>query len=129
MFNGVPTKGEHLKYYRGNFYKDQHIDEGWLIGRFRPGFRKTKKVEIKFKEFRKGRDTGHRRKYQKSAVECTFILKGRISGEIDGRKVILRKGDYVVIPPGVPSNFPTKILRKAEVLTVKVPSRKGDTKR
>jgi mannose-6-phosphate isomerase-like protein (cupin superfamily) len=122
-----------MNYYRGNFYeeyKGSRDRRGWLIGQFmdiEDGARKTEKVEIKFWEFHKGEETKHRPKHQKVATEFTFILKGRVRGEIDGQPVILQENDYVVIPAGVPNNFPTKILEDARGLTVKAPSIADDT--
>lgn len=65
-------------------------------------------------------------KFQRQSIECTFLLKGRISGNIDDKPVELQQGDYVVIQPGVKNNFPTAILEDATGLTVKAPSIEGD---
>ncbi len=118
------------KYYRGNYYKDYekeyHEHKGWLVGEFMECFRKTKSVEIKFWKFNKYGKIEHEKKLQCRAIECTFILKGRIRGEIDNEEVFLGTGDYVVIPPRVSNNFPIEILECAEGLTIKVPSDKTD---
>jgi mannose-6-phosphate isomerase-like protein (cupin superfamily) len=121
-----------MTYYHGNFYNDseEHPESrGWIVGQFLDvgkGARKTEKVEIKFWKFRKGEDTKHTSKHQKSALECTLILKGRVSGEIDGEAVVLEENDYVVIPPGIENNFPTQILEDVVGLTIKAPSVQGD---
>jgi hypothetical protein len=122
-----------MKYYRGKFYRDYDREfltrHGWLIGRFVDGMRKRREVEIKLWKFKKGEKTSHERKRQKRALECTFILKGKVSGEINGKRVVLSRGEYVVLPPLLPSNFPTKILERTEGLTIKAPSRKRDAQK
>jgi quercetin dioxygenase-like cupin family protein len=118
-----------MAYYRGNFYHDSEHQRGWLVGQFKDGVRKTDKVEIKFWRFKKGEQTNHLPKHQDLAIESTFVLKGKIKGAIDGREIELEMGDYVVLPPGVVSNFPRDILEDAEGLTVKAPSIKDDTKK
>jgi quercetin dioxygenase-like cupin family protein len=107
------------KYYRGNYFEDSKKEydqhKGWLVGDFMECFRKTNAVEIKFWKFKTGEDTKHENKLQCRAIECTFILKGQIKGEIDNEKVILNTGEYVVIPPRVVNGF-----------TIKAPSDKTD---
>lgn len=117
-----------MSYYRGNFYKERSDKRGWLVGQFmeKKSGRHTDDVEIKFWKFAKGEDAKHVAKYLKTAVECGFILKGKITGIIGSEKVVLEAGEYVVIPPGVVSNYPIEILEDVEGLTVKAPSVYGD---
>lgn len=104
------------------------------MGRFMAGkgvddARNTDKFEIKFWKFKKGEDAKHLPKCQKTATECTFILKGKIAGEIASQPVVLEAGEYVVIPPGIVSNFPKTVIEDVEGLTIKAPSAEGDTVR
>lgn len=113
-------------YYKGSFYKDHDreyaLRRGWLVGEFMTGVRKTDKVEIKFWRFKTSDNPNHPRKYQKTAIECFFIIKGKLEAEVAGDKVILSAGDYMVIPPEVPSNAILKILEDVEAFTIKAPS-------
>jgi mannose-6-phosphate isomerase-like protein (cupin superfamily) len=118
------------KYYKGNYYDDyrnEYVEHrGWLVGEFMECFRKTSAVEIKFWKFKKNEKVEHEKKLQSKAIECTFILKGRIKGEIDGKEIVLSGGDYVIIPSLVINNFPKKILEDVEGLTIKAPSNTTD---
>ena len=121
-----------MDYYRGNFYRESADLRGWLLGRFMAGkgvndARNTDKFEVKFWKFKKGEDAKHLPKYQKTATECTFILKGKIMGEIKSQPIVLEAGEYVVIPPGTVSNFPKTVIEDVEGLTIKAPSAEGDT--
>lgn len=115
-----------MKYYKGNTHKDYEREYserwGWLIGRFMKGERKTTKVAVKFWKFEKGKNTNHEFKFQKIATECTFILKGKIRAQIGSKKMILKAGDYVVIPPRIKSNLAIRALENTEGITIKAPS-------
>jgi uncharacterized cupin superfamily protein len=84
------------------------------------GPRRTGDVEIKYWEYPVG-PTGHRAKISKT-TEVTFILEGETVAEIDGERLVLRVGDYVVIQPDTPNNTVVEILSNAAGLTVKAPS-------
>jgi len=119
-----------MNYYKGNFYQDRErecsIRKGWLLGQFmnekENDKRGTDKVAIKFWQFKKGKPTNHEPKYQRFAVECTFILKGKIKAQIDSNEIMLVAGDYVVIPANIISNLALEVLEDAEGLTIKAPS-------
>lgn len=119
-----------MNYYKGNFFEDYEREynprRGWLLGQFmnekNPDKRGTDKMAIKFWRFEKDKPTNHPAKYQRFAVECTFILKGRIRAQIDYNDIELTAGDYVVIPPNIVSNLAMTILEDAEGLTIKAPS-------
>jgi len=117
-----------MKHYQGNFHKDCPGKEKWVVGHFMGDLRKTENMEVKFWKFKKGKPP-HKPKHQKEAVEFTIITRGKISGQIDGKRVSFRAGDYVLIPPGIKSNFPSNVLENAAGITVKAPSVEGDTVR
>ena len=117
---------QNQKYYIGNYKKDAKENLGWFVGYFmesRP--RCTEKFEIKHWEYPVG-PTNHDKKKQKTAMECTIILRGKIEGQIDGKRIELKAGDYVIIEPGVESGFPDNVLEYVEGITIKVPSLKDD---
>ncbi|OGS12296.1 MAG: hypothetical protein A2234_05905 [Elusimicrobia bacterium RIFOXYA2_FULL_58_8] len=37
--------------------------------------------------------------------ELVFIIRGRAAGFLNGKKILLKKGDYLVIPPGTRHRF------------------------
>ena len=120
-----------MAYYRGNFEKERAARRGWLLGYFMreasDDARATDQMEVKYWKFGRREATQHVAKYLRTGFECTLILSGTIVGTIDGKPVTLEAGEYVAIPPGVVSNFPTEILEDAVGLTIKAPSIEGDT--
>jgi quercetin dioxygenase-like cupin family protein len=111
------------RYYVGDYREDArkggHRD--WIIGKFmeeRP--RKTSKLEVKYWDFHIGK-TDHPPKESKT-LECTFILSGKVRGNIDGNEVTLSTGQYAAIRPGVPNNLVEYVIRRATGLTIKAPS-------
>jgi len=82
--------------------------------------RRTGDIEIKYWEYPAG-PTEHPAKISKT-TEVTFILKGETVAEIDGERLVLKAGDYVVISPDTPNNTVVEILSNAAGLTVKAPS-------
>lgn len=115
-----------LNYYHGKFAEDantKHGRNGWIIGRFMEGHRHTQAVSFKYWTFNKGDEKTHTPKYELHAVECNFILEGRVRGMIDGKEIILEKGDYVVTPAKIHSNLIEEVLEEPLVgFTVKSPS-------
>lgn len=110
-------------FYISNFQADalSGQNNGWVIGSFmEPGPRKTDKVEIKYWEFPAGK-AAHDKKIS-STFETTFILEGEVRGEVDGRPINLKKGEYVVIQPGVSNNLVQEVIEFAKGLTIKAPS-------
>jgi quercetin dioxygenase-like cupin family protein len=111
-------------YYIGSYREDavNGPNRGWIMGTFMAdGPRKNSDVEIRYWEFPKGEPTNHPMKVS-SIIECTIILKGETKAIIDGKEVILRQGDYVVITPGTPNNNNSEILEDCAGITIKAPS-------
>lgn len=111
-------------FYKGSYIKDgvEGPYRGWLVGTFVDnGPRKTDVVEVKYWEYAAGVDTNHPTKTS-STLETTFILKGTVKAIIDNEEMILRAGDYVVIPPGLINNAVVETIEDAAGLTVKAPS-------
>jgi mannose-6-phosphate isomerase-like protein (cupin superfamily) len=118
---------DHLNYYQGNIDNDRERElqnrKQWLVGRFLDGHRSTEAFALKYWKFKKGEPINHPTKYEELATECDIILEGSVKGHIDGEEVILRKGDYVVIPPKVTSNLIEELLTDEVVgITIKAPS-------
>ena len=84
------------------------------------GPRYSKDLEIKYWEFPVG-PTGHAKKVS-SIIECTFILAGTVTGELDGHPLTLTAGDYVVIHPGTPNNLAMDVTAPVAGMTIKAPS-------
>ena len=117
------SKLQKTNYYIGNYKKDAFKENhrNWIVGKFmEKGPRKTDKVEIKYWEFEVG-NPNHETKISKT-IECTFILEGELKGEIDGKNISLKEGQYVVIKSGTPNGFPKIVTKRAKGLTIKAPS-------
>lgn len=89
------------------------------------GSRKTDKVEIKYWKFQQGK-TNHKKKIQSRSIEITIILRGKIDGEVAGKKIKLNAGEYIVIPAKTVNNFPINVYEAVEGITIKAPSIPGD---
>lgn len=114
---------EKEKYYIGNYKEDSKEYRGWFIGYFiKEGLRKNDRIEIKWWEFPQGAVKDHKNKIQFYATEVTIILKGEIAGHINGEKINLKEGEYVVIPSTIENNLKNVISEKAKGITIKFPS-------
>ncbi|XOA43135.1 MAG: cupin domain-containing protein [Candidatus Nealsonbacteria bacterium] len=112
-------------FYRGNYKIESKEKGGWFVGHFMDNLRRSEDLEIKYWEFGPG-PTNHKKKRQKQSWEITLILRGKIDGEIEGEKVKLEAGDYVIIPPRVENGFPVHVLDYVEGITIKFPSLPND---
>jgi quercetin dioxygenase-like cupin family protein len=109
------------RFYHGEMQRDSRDYRGWLVGSFVvEGLRRIGEVEVKYWEFERGL-TGHPRKIS-SIVEFTALLDGIVRGEIDDEEILIRGGEYVIIPPNVPNNMTIEALESSRGLTVKAPS-------
>jgi quercetin dioxygenase-like cupin family protein len=109
-------------FYHGSMERDSRGPyRGWLLGSFVVDHvRKVDELEIKYWEFDQGL-TDHPRKTS-DIVEFTTLLEGMVRGEIDEEEILLRAGEYVIIPRGVPNNTVIEAIRPSRGLTVKAPS-------
>jgi len=102
----------------------------WIFGSFRENksLAKNEVFELKYWNFKKGDECKHDPKFQISATEYNFILKGKIKGRVgDTKDIVLEGGDYIIIQPGEIVNLQQEIIEDVEGITIKVPSRHGDT--
>lgn len=111
-------------FYTGKYVSDCTDHRGWFIGTFMDGVRKTDAVEVKYFE---GEIDNHSTKISKT-FECTMVIAGEMSGEINGEPITLSAGSYVVIPPGVPNNLTIKSSEDLKGFTIKAPSDPGAKK-
>ena len=117
-----------MNFYKGNFRQDRENElkdgkNGWIVGRFMEHYRHTEKMGVKFWKFFKGEEKGHSFKYEKEAVECSIIIKGKVRGIVDNREIIFEEGDYIVIPAKIRSNMIMEVLEEpVEGFTIKAPS-------
>lgn len=110
-----------MSFYVGKYKADSQEYRGWFIGSFvESGPRKTDDVEVKYWEFGAG-PTGHPMKVS-STLESTLILSGETEAEIDGERITLTGGDYVVIQPGIHNNLLVNVVRPTVGITIKAPS-------
>jgi len=124
------------KFYQGNLKTDREESlkkpkgHEWLIGdfeKFNKTIRKTKLLELKYWEIKKGEEEKHKAKVQKSVGEITILLEGTTKGFIGEKDVTLKDGDYVYIPPGVANNLVVEIIpERIKGLTIKAPSDETD---
>ncbi len=124
-------------YYIGNLETDyeeslrNETGKEWLVGDFdkfaNKNVRRVKDFEIKYWKFKKGEEDKHKPKKQKSATEWTVVLDGEVRGVVNGEQVTLKKGDFIIIKPGVTSDLIGEIIKDVRGLTVKAPSITDDT--
>jgi len=101
----------------------------WVFGSFREieSLANTQDFELKYWEFQKS-SQAHEPKFQVLATEYNFIIEGRIRGRVGDKKGIeLKTGDYIIIKPGEIVNLQQEVLENTKGVTIKVPSRHGDT--
>lgn len=55
-------------------------------------------------------------------TQCSYVLSGRFSYEVEGKAVILGPGDSIVVPSGLPHG--TTCLEKGVLLDIFTPMRK-----
>jgi len=113
-------------FYIGKYKEDGKKNGGWFLGHFmKDEIRRTNKIEFKYWEFKKGKN-----KETKDLVhetpEYSIILKGKIDGEIDGQKIELKTGDYIVVGARVIHRCPINIYEDVEAFTFKAPSDPDD---
>ncbi len=115
--------------------KDKH---SWIFGSFVKEIKslaKTEDFELKYWKIKKSKNNKklpHEPKFQVLATEYNLIIKGEIEGKIKDAegytKVKLKEGDYIVIKPGEIINLQEGIItHDVEGITIKTPSRHGDT--
>lgn len=114
-------------FHIGNFKTEAKQKGGWFIGHFMDHNRRSEDIEIKYWEFEADRLPEHNPKYQKQSWEITLILKGKIEGVIEGERIKLEAGEYIMIPPHIKSGFPDKVIEGVEGITIKFPSILDDT--
>jgi len=113
--------------------------EDWVFGHFREkeSLANTEVIkdsfEFKYWTLPRG-DRSHEPKKQKEATEYTYIIKGEVKGwvKIDSEKkdeIRLRTGDYIIIKPGICNNLVEEVIEDVQGITIKVPTKKGDTVR
>lgn len=112
---------------KGELKEGQKSD--WVFGSFREieSLAKTESFEFKYWAFKKGKES-HEPKFQILATEYNFIIEGKIKGRVgDIKNIELKAGDYIVIKPGEIVNLQQEIVEDVKGITIKVPSRHGDT--
>jgi|SRR3990172_13045361 len=124
-------------YYIGNLETDyeeslrNETGKEWLVGDFdkfaNKNVRRVKDLELKYWKFNKGEEDRHKPKKQKSATEWTVVLDGEVRGVVNGEQVTLKRGDFIIIKPGVTSDLIGEIIKDVRGLTVKAPSITDDT--
>ena len=124
-------------YYIGNLETDyeeslrNETGKEWLVGDFdkfaNKNVRRVKALELKYWKFNKGEEDRHKPKKQKSATEWTVVLDGEVRGVVNGEEVTLKRGDFIIIKPGVTSDLIGEIIKDVRGLTVKAPSITDDT--
>lgn len=108
-------------YKKGNVFEDSKETKGWFYGSFMPeGFAKDDRVEIKIDKLKKGyRNKDH---YQKTATKIDIVWSGEAVWAVNGERVKLKSGDYIIIAPKVRVHIEEIISDEALVQTIKIPS-------
>ncbi len=110
------------KFCIGKYKEDAKEGKGWFLGSFmKDEIRKTDKIQFKYWKLKKGKNPENKA-LTHTSPEYTIILKGKLDGEIDGQKIELETGDYIVIRAGVPHHYPINIYEDVEAFTLRVPN-------
>jgi quercetin dioxygenase-like cupin family protein len=109
-------------FYIGKYKEDSKKKDGWFLGySMESGLRKTDKVQFKYWKLKKGENKENKSLTHKLA-EYSIILKGKIDGEIDGQRIELEAGDYIIVGPGIPHKYPINVYKDVEAFTFRAPS-------
>lgn len=113
-----------MKFAKGNFLKEQER-KGWIYGAFMPkGLQNDDRAEIKITNWPKGSNNSYHS--QKTATKIDIVFQGKAIWEIDGEKVELGIGDYVIVPPKTPTRIKDVLTDDFLVQTIKFPSIPND---
>jgi len=125
-------KAEEIKKHQIKYNKDGYWP--FTINAEGKGLAKTEAFEFKYWAFPateksiKVKGKPHEPKFQCCATEYNFIIEGKIKGQVGKTKnIILKAGDYIVIKPGFPVDLQQVVMEDVKGITIKTPSRKGDT--
>ena len=114
-------------YYIGNHRTDAvglNRNE-WVMGIFMPENDPRHSPHIEMKSWiRRPQDPPEKSKYDDS-INVTLIFGGEGFGEVEGKEMYVRTGDYLVVQPGIRVAFPTKVLKTIYGVTFKAPSNPG----
>jgi mannose-6-phosphate isomerase-like protein (cupin superfamily) len=67
-----------------------------------------------------------RRHFHRHARQFFYVLRGEATLEIDGQPCLLRAGQGVEVPPGVPHQFVNQSPADVEFLVISAPRAHGD---
>ena len=70
--------------------------EGWFVGEFMSGLLHSDSVGIAYKVLHPG-DSGKLHTHSKS-TEYTIVIEGEYPVKVGGREIVLKAGDFMVIP-------------------------------
>jgi len=119
VYNNIMSKES---FYIGKYKGDSKENNGWFLGlSTEKGLRKTDKVEFKYWEMKKGKNPENKA-LSHELPEYTIILKGKMDGEIEGQKIKLEAGDYIIVGAEIPHKYPINIYEDIEAFTFKAPS-------
>ena len=114
------------RFYIGTVQDDAQKNKGWFVGSFvEPGLRNTTALEIKAWRVPLG-PSNHIPKIQHEALEINIVVRGKLRGIVDGKKVELSAGQFIIIPPGIENNLPEEALEDSEGFCIKTPSNPSD---
>lgn len=110
---------------------NNEFDSKWIFGDLDglkdSDLEKNNHFELKYWTFAKNKNPKHKEKFQKEATEYTFIIKGEINGTVEEDPINLKTGDYIIIKPGITSNLVKEVVENTIGITIKSPSKQGDT--
>jgi quercetin dioxygenase-like cupin family protein len=95
---------------------------GWLVGHFLPegdAFR-DENVEFYYKTFKKG-DPADKAHFHPQGRDYLIVLEGSARLRFDGEDVILKKGDYAVLPANTREEV-IEVIEDFTVVGVRYPS-------
>lgn len=109
---------------KGNVFAE-HGHRGWFYGEFmEKGLNKDNRAEIKVVDVDKNFTSSYHS--QKVATKLDIVWRGEAVWEVEGKEVVLKDGDYLIIPPGTKTRVKEVISQRLIVQTIKIPSISDD---
>jgi mannose-6-phosphate isomerase-like protein (cupin superfamily) len=81
----------------------------------------SKRSQIAVMKLGPGQSTGERPEAHKNSDQVLLVVEGQLSSEIDGRRSLMKPGDFVSIPPRTKHKFTNKTDRPAITFNVYSP--------
>ena len=81
----------------------------------------TKRSQVAVMKLGPGQSTGEQPETHKNSDQVLLVIEGQLSAEIDGKRFLIKVGDFVSIPPRTKHKFTNRSDRPAVTFNVYSP--------